>query len=291
MGAFVLAGLLSLLIGVILGLFGGGGGILAVPLLVYVVGVAAKPAIATSLFFVGGTSAVGAALAAREGRVRWKMGGLFGAASMTGAFLGGQLARFVPEPVLLGALATVMLVSALAMLRRRNESTEPQRPIAVGRMLVIGSAVGVVSGLVGAGGGFLIVPALALFGGLAMREAIGTSLFVIAMQSFAGFAGHVTHVALDWHLLAVTITAAVLGVYAGSTLGKRVSAQVLERGFAALVFLTGSFVLGKELPMLWTIPIILAALVVAISIVRKRARPSRLPTTEKECITSARLPR
>lgn len=288
MGELILAGILSSLIGVILGLLGGGGGILAVPLLVYVVGVAAKPAIATFLFFVGATSAVGTALATRAGRVRWKVGGLFAAGSMAGAFLGGQLAQFVHERALLVALAAVMLATALAMLRGREESADTRRPLAVGRIPVVGAAVGVVSGLVGAGGGFLIVPALTLFGGLAMREAIGTSLFIIAAQSFAGFIGHVTHVALDWRLLAITTTAAILGMYAGSTLGKRVSTQALKRGFSALVFVTGSFVLGRELPLRWTALVTFAALVVALLIARKTARPPQPPTPEKECITSAR---
>jgi len=247
MSELVLAGFFSLLIGVTLGLLGGGGGILAVPLLVYVAGVAAKPAIATSLIFVGATSAVGAGLAAREGRVQWKMGGLFGAGSMAGAFLGGKLAQFVPERVLLVALAIVMLVTALAMLRGRKESSDGQRPIVVGRVLAIGASVGIVSGLVGAGGGFLIVPALTLFGGLAMRDAIGTSLFIISIQSFAGFAGHVSHVELSFTLIAVMIAASVVGMFAGSTLGRHLSARALQRGFAGLVFTTGLFVLGRQI--------------------------------------------
>ncbi len=289
MGELVLAGILSALIGVVLGLLGGGGGILAVPVLVYVVGVAAKSAIAMSLFLVGTTSAVGTTLAARAGRVRWKMGGLFASSSMAGAFLGGQLARFVPERALLVALAAVMLATALAMFRERAESADAPRPIAVWRILVVGAAVGVVSGLVGAGGGFLIVPALTLFGGLAMREAIGTSLFIIAAQSFAGFVGHVTHVALDWRLLAITTAAAVLGMYAGSTLGKRVSVQGLKRGFSALVFVTGSVVLGRELSLLWTTIVILVAIVVAPLLVRKSARSPKPSGPEKESITSARF--
>lgn len=287
MGALLLAGFFSVLIGVILGLLGGGGGVLAVPILVYVVGVAAKSAIATSLFFVGSTSSIGTVLAARGRRVRWKLGATFGAASMTGAFLGGRLAQFVPERVLLGGLAAIMLVTALAMLRERKESTASDRPIAVGRMLVIGAAVGVVSGLVGAGGGFLIVPALVLFGGLAMREAIGTSLFVIFVQSFAGFAGHVSHVELDWRLLAIMTGAGIFGMYVGSKLGERVPVKALKLGFAAMVFLTGSFVLVRELSIHSSLPIILAALAVAIFVVRQRVRSSR--STEKECITSARI--
>ena len=272
------AALFSLCIGVILGLLGGGGGILAVPMLVYVLGVAAKPAIASSLFFVGTTSAIGAALAARARRVRWKMGGLFAAGSMTGAFGGGKLARFVPESVLLATLATVMLVTALAMLRGRKEREGAARAISVHYILLIGALVGVVSGLVGAGGGFLIVPALTLFGGLAMHDAIGTSLLVIALQSLAGFAGHVGHVELDPQLLATMTGAAAIGMFTGTGLGKRISAQSLKRGFAAMVFVTGVFVLGRELPWQWTLPIVLCALVLAVFFVRQSARPARSST-------------
>lgn len=289
MGALVLAGIFSVLIGTVLGLLGGGGGILAVPLLVYVVGVPTKPAIATSLFFVGATSAVGAVLATRKNHVRWKMGGLFGAGSMAGAFVGGRLVPFVPERVLLGVLSTVMLVTALAMLRDRREPAEARRSTAIGHMLAIGAAVGIVSGLVGAGGGFLIVPALTLFGGLAMRDAIGTSLFVIAIQSFAGFAGHVGHVELSFTLVAIMTAAAIVGMFLGSTLGKHVSARALKYGFAGLVLVTGLYVLGRQLPPIETAFAAVFALGAALVILRRKARPS-LSTTKKECIPSRPLP-
>lgn len=251
MALLLLASTGALLIGVVLGLLGGGGGILAVPLLVYVVGLGAKPAIATSLCFVGATSAIGAALAAREGLVRWRTGMMFGAGSMSGAFLGGKLARLVPEALLLGALAAVMLVTALAMLRGRKETTAQARPPRLGALLAIGAAVGVVSGLVGAGGGFLIVPALALLAGLAMRDAIGTSLFVISMQSFAGFAGHMGHVALRPDLIAAMTAAAIGGMVVGRAAGARVSVDSLRRGFAALVLATGLFMLTLQLAHLF----------------------------------------
>lgn len=280
METLVLEVSLSLLIGAVLGLLGGGGGILAVPLLVYVIGVGAKPAIATSLFFVGATSAVGAALAAREGRVRWKMGGLFGVGSMSGAFVGGKLAQFVPENLLLGGLATVMLVTALAMLRGPKGITEGQRPIALARMILIGVAVGVVSGLVGAGGGFLIVPALTLFGGLAMRDAIGTSMFIISVQSFAGFAGHVGHVELTFTPIAIMTAAAIVGMVVGRTLGKHVSADGLKRGFAGLVLATGLFMLGQELPPIWTALAVAVALVLAFAVGRRKPAPPTVTPTE-----------
>lgn len=289
MEAFALAGILSLLIGAVLGLFGGGGGILAVPLLVYVVGVGTRPAITASLFFVGATSALGALFAARAGRVQWKLGSLFGGGSMAGAFAGGRLAEFVPERVLLGGLAAVMLVTALAMLRARPLIRGVARDRALARMLAVGMLVGLVSGLVGAGGGFLIVPALTLLGGLALRQAIGTSLFVIALQSFAGFAGHAGHVAVDARLIALMTGAGMVGMYAGSAFGTRCSARALTRGFAILVLATGLFVLGRQIPVVWTAavtPVVIAAAFV----VARKAKPSErasLESTEKACTTSA----
>lgn len=292
MSTLLLAASLSLLIGAVLGLLGGGGGILAVPLLVYVLGVAPKPAIAASLFFVGATSVVGAAMQARAGRVRYKLGGLFGAASMLAAFVAGRLAQLVPEKVLLVGLAVVMLATALAMLRGRAARDAQARPLAAGRVLAIGAGVGAVSGLVGAGGGFLIVPALTLFGGLAMHEAIATSLLIIALQSFAGFAGHLAHTALDWQLIATMTGAAIVGLLLGAALGKRVSAQSLKRAFAALVLVTGLFVLGRQLPALWTLAVALGASLIALASLvagRKATRLHRLSSTEKECTTSARF--
>jgi len=289
MEALVLAVVLSLAIGAVLGLLGGGGGILAVPLLVYVVGVGARPAIATSLFLVGATSALGTLLAARAKRVQWKLGALFGVGSMAGAFAGGRLAAFVPERLLLGGLAAVMLATAFAMLRARPLGRRVARDPAVVRMLAVGAHVGLVSGLVGAGGGFLIVPALTILGSLALREAIGTSLFVITLQSFAGFAGHIDHVDLDPRLVAFMTGAAMIGVYAGSALGTRCSARVLTRGFAALVLATGLFVLARQIPVLWVAaatPVVLAA---ALMVARKATLSHREPMkdTEKECMISA----
>lgn len=247
----LLAALLSLLIGALLGLLGGGGGILAVPMLVYVVGVEVKTAIATSLFFIGATSAVGAALAAREGRVRWATGALFGGGSMAGAFLGGRLARFVPERALLLGLGAVMLATAVAMVRGRPSPVGGPRPSAAGPVLALGGAVGVVSGLVGAGGGFLIVPALTLLRGLALRDAIGTSLFIIAVQSFAGVLGHLGHAELSMGLVATLTVTAMLGMAGGRALGGRLPAPALTRGFAALVLVTGLFLLGRPLLPAW----------------------------------------
>lgn len=245
----ILAAALSSLIGLVLGMLGGGGAILTLPMLVYVVGLEPKAAIASSLFVVGATSLVGTSVHARAGAVRWKIGSIFGAAAMVGAYVGGRLAHFVPSTVLLVMFGTMMLVTATAMLRGRKASEEV-RPMRLASALGLGGAVGIISGLVGAGGGFLIVPALTIFGGIAMREAIGTSLFVIALQSFAGFAGHVTHVHLDWTLLLTIAGAAMASSVVGARVGTKMSPTLLRQGFAWLVIAMGLFIFGKQLPPL-----------------------------------------
>lgn len=263
-----LALLLSLAIGVTVGLLGGGGSILTLPLLVYLLGLEPRTAIASSLLVVGATSLVGALAHARAGNVQGRAGATFGAAAMAGAFVGGRLASFVPGAVLLLLFALVMLVTALAMMRPRVEPAG-DRPLAVARVLAIGAGVGVVAGLVGAGGGFLVVPALALFGGLAMRQAVGTSLMVIALQSFAGLLGHLRHVRLDLRLVGLLTVAAVLGSLLGARLTKRVPAAALRSGFAWLVLGMALFMLGKQLGP--RVPLLLAPVVLALAFFFHRA--------------------
>lgn len=250
---------LSLAIGVVLGMLGGGGAILTLPMLVYAVGVEPKAAIAMSLFVVGATSLVSTAVHARAGRVRWKLGAVFGGAAMAGAFVGGRLAQFVPGAVLLLVFALFMVATATAMLRKgRGAPAVDAGAPRIGRALALGAGVGVLSGLVGAGGGFLIVPALTIFAGFAMHEAIGTSLFVIALQSFAGFAGHATHTELDWRLVAAITVAAIVGSLGGASVAGKLPADRLRKGFAWLVIAMGLFVFAKQLP---------TALAVAASVV------------------------
>lgn len=242
---------LSVLIGVSLGLLGGGGSILTVPILVYAVGLSPKSAIATSLLVVGITSAVAALTRARMGQVDWRTGLLFGAAGMVGAFVGGQIARFVPGGLLLLGFAGMMLATSVAMIRGRRGSSEAasrRNGLPVARIVSQGVGVGGVAGLVGAGGGFLVVPALVLLGGLPMNIAIGTSLLVIAMQSFAGLVGHLTHVRIDWVLGGLVSLAAVAGSLVGTRLGNRLPQQTLRKGFGWFVLAMGFFVVGKQWP-------------------------------------------
>lgn len=252
---------LAVLVGLSLGLLGGGGSILTLPLLVYVAGMETKEAIATSLLVVGVTSAVAVISHARAGRVQWRTGLLFGAAGMVGAYAGGRLAEFVPGAVLLGAFALMMIATAIAMLRgRRGGATRSAHDrIPVGRVLLDGVVVGLVTGIVGAGGGFLVVPALTLLGGLSMPVAVGTSLLVIAMKSAAGLGGYLASVSIDWGLAAMVTAAAVVGSLIGGRLTSRISPDSLRRAFGWFVLVMAAFILVQELPESFWSPLPLLA--------------------------------
>lgn len=239
--------ILAVAVGIALGLLGGGGSILTLPILTYVAGVEPRAAIAASLFVVAVTSAMGAVTHARAGRVRWRTGLLFGAAGMLGAYGGGHLAGHLPPRTLMLAFAAVMVIAAILMLRGRRAASGAPRELAIGRAAVIGATVGLVVGTVGAGGGFVVVPALVLLGGLAMETAVGTSLLVIAMQSTAGFVGHLGHAAVPWPLTLGVTAAAVAGSLVGGRLAGRVPPAQLRRAFGVFVLLMAALVLAKEL--------------------------------------------
>ncbi|HEY0709082.1 MAG TPA: TSUP family transporter [Polyangia bacterium] len=250
----ILAALLSVIIGLSLGLLGGGGSIVTVPILVYAIGLPAKTAIATSLFVVALTSLAAVVPHARAGHVRWKTAWLFGGTGMVGAFLGGRLAKFLPPNLLLVGFALMMLATAIAMIRGRREGRTPspaQGRRSTGRIAIEGTTVGLVTGLVGAGGGFLVVPALVLLGGLTMTEAVGTSLVVIALKSSAGFLGHLGHVDVPWTLAAVVSAAAISGSVVGSKLSGRVPEAWLRPLFGWFVAVMSAFVIGKQIPGDW----------------------------------------
>jgi uncharacterized membrane protein YfcA len=249
---------LALLIGVSLGLLGGGGSIITVPILRYALGMEGHEAIATSLLVVATTSFTAMLVHARKGRVRWRTGLIFGSAGMLGAYLAGTVAHRVPAPLLLAGFGAMMLVTAVAMLR-------PERPVPqasdesaarsstrlpTAKIVLEGLIVGAVTGLVGAGGGFLVVPALVLLGRLPMPAAIGTSLLVISLKSFAGFFGYIEHTSIDWPLALGTSAFAVVGSAAGAWVAARVSAQTLRKSFGWFVVAMAFFILARELPPL-----------------------------------------
>lgn len=237
------------LIGLSLGLMGGGGSILTVPVLVYVLGYAAKPAIAMSLPIVGATSLVGAMSHWRSRNIDWRTGALFGLVAMAGAFLGARFAVRLSGAVQLTALSVVMLVAAVAMLRSSRakapvvaESSPPPRV----RLALVGLGVGVLTGVVGIGGGFLIVPALVVLGRVPMKQAVGTSLLVIAMNSAAGFAGYAGSVDVPWGFLLAFTAVAIGGILVGTSLIRFVSAATLKRGFAVFLLAVAAVMLFQN---------------------------------------------
>ncbi len=244
----VIIALLSLFMGGVLGLLGGGGSILTVPILAYVAGMPAGEAIASSLVVVGITSVVGAISHAGRGGVEWKTGLIFGGVAMVGAFAGGRLAFLFPGWLLLTLFASLMLATSVLMLsKRKNSSDHTPKRASIPVIAIEGFIVGAVTGLVGAGGGFLVVPALVILGGLPMHKAIGTSLLVIAMKSGAGVAGHLSHVDVDWTLTSMVAIFAVAGSVVGARFSAKLPADTLRTVFAWFVLVMGMFILSKEL--------------------------------------------
>ena len=207
---------LGLAIGVLLGLLGGGGSILAVPALVYGAGEPLARAVPASLLVVGISSATALLPRLRGGQVRWRIALVFGASGMLAAFAGAAVNRLLPEQLVLLGFVAVMIAA--------------------------GVAVGFLTGLFGVGGGFLIIPALVLLLGLPMTVAVGTSLVIVTLNSAAGFTAHAGNVQLDWPLLAAFTAAAVTGSLLASRVSTRIDTQRLQRSFAVLVLATASAV-------------------------------------------------
>jgi len=239
---------LAVLIGVSLGLLGGGGSILTVPVFVYVLGYDPKRAIAMSLAVVGTTSLLGAVTHWRAGHVRLRVAAVFGGIAMIGSYAGARLSALVSGTAQLTGFAIVMLVAAVFMLRSAIRPEEPRPAAAVSTPLLgmLALGVGLLTGLVGIGGGFLIVPALALGAGLPMRHAIGTSLAVIAFNAFTGFAGYAGQFAIPWGIIAVFSVAAIAGVFVGSAGARFVAPGTLRKGFAVFLVVMGLFMLYQN---------------------------------------------
>lgn len=240
---------LALAIGLSLGLLGGGGSILTVPVLHYIFSINAHDAIAMSLVVVAITSGFALIAHAREGTVRWKTGLIFGASSMVSAFAGGRLGAGLPGQVLVVAFAVLMAtVGTVMFLRtRRTEVCPSALRAAPSRMLVTGVGVGLLTGVLGAGGGFVIVPALSLAGGLSMRDAVATSLLVITMNSVAAVAGTFGHASFDLGVLVPVALIAMAGSVVGMRLGRHLTAKQLQAGFGVFIVVIGAAILLREL--------------------------------------------
>ncbi|MCC7053243.1 MAG: sulfite exporter TauE/SafE family protein [Gemmatimonadaceae bacterium] len=232
-------------IGASLGLLGGGGSILTVPVLVHALGIAAPSAVAMSMPVVGLTSLVGAVGHWRAGHVRIQSALAFGGMAMVGAYLGSSIGRAIGGEAQLTLLALLMTITAIAMWRKpaarppETAAAASARP-RMGIAAVVAFAVGLLTGTVGIGGGFLVVPALVLFVGLSMADAIGTSLVVIAMNAAAGLAGYAGHVPIQWRTVAWFSALAALGILAGLRLAPHIPAARLRRAFAVLLVVVGA---------------------------------------------------
>lgn len=245
---------LALLVGVVLGLLGGGGSLLAVPIFLYVFHVPPKPAIAMSLVVVGMSALVGFLTHWRQGTVSVRVAVLFGALAMTGAFAGARLARHVPAPVQLSLFTAFALSAAVMMLRDSLRAPAPARaqpfehaPRFSPLLGVLAVAVGGLTALIGAGGGFLIVPALVLIGDVPVKAAVGSSLLIIAMNATSGVGGYLGQVAFDWRLVGWFTGIAAVGAIAGTRLMHRLPAARIKQGFAIMILVLGTYLVIRSL--------------------------------------------
>lgn len=259
MSIAILGHVLAVGIGLSLGLIGGGGSILAVPILVYVMGLGGREAIAMSLFIVGSVSLLGVISYARQGLVKWRVVAGFTPAAMIGAYSGTQLVKlpWITETVQLVSFGVVMLAASVLMIRRGSGQPKPPSinlssdctPRRLALWLIIatrGLCVGTITGFVGVGGGFLIIPALVLLSRIPMKMAVGTSLLIIALNSAVGFIGYLGQVSIDWNLTISFTLAAAVGTVSGSSLSQLVEANRLQKGFGYFVLVVAVFVLVQR---------------------------------------------
>jgi uncharacterized protein len=248
-------------IGMILGLIGGGGSILSIPILVYIFHLDIVTASAYSLFIVGMTSLVGAIPKYREHLVSLRTGILFGVPSIVSIFSTRKwIVPSIPESVisfgefeltkrllLLGIFATLMILASVSMIRRSETAPMEQHPWYTTLLIIEGILIGFLTGLVGAGGGFLIIPALVLLTGLPFKTAVGTSLFIIAINSLMGFLGDVMNLQIAWGFLLSITALAISGIFIGNSFSKRISQVRLRKSFGWFVLVTGCMILTREL--------------------------------------------
>jgi uncharacterized protein len=238
---------LSGLIGLSLGLIGGGGSIITVPVLVYVAGVPVREAVGLSLAIVGMTAGVGGVFKARQGQVDVRAALLFGATGMAGAPLGARLTRLVEPAVLLLLFALLMVYVGMRMLGARGEKeTAGKSEASLGKCGLAGLGVGVLTGFLGVGGGFLIVPALLRFARMRMHQAVGTSLLIIAANSASGFAAHLHEIGAHLGLASALTAAAVVGVLGGTAMGRRMHPGGLKAAFGGLTLAVAVYLIAMN---------------------------------------------
>ncbi|WP_030610705.1 sulfite exporter TauE/SafE family protein [Streptomyces sclerotialus] len=244
MSALILALAAGAVVGLALGALGGGGSVLAVPALIYLLGFTPAAATTASLLIVTATSLTALYAHARTGNVRWRAGALFAAAGLVPAALAGLAAARLPHWVLTLAFAAVAALAAVRMLRRTRPDAEERQPPTVRpvRAAAGGAGLGALTGLLGVGGGFLAVPALVTVLAFEMRAAVGTSLLVISANSLASLATRGTTMGgLDWAVIAPFTAAAILGAWDGKRLAARASGPLLQRAFALALLAVAAF--------------------------------------------------
>ncbi|HUJ29083.1 MAG TPA: sulfite exporter TauE/SafE family protein [Myxococcales bacterium] len=233
-------------IGVSLGLLGGGGSILTVPALVYWVGLPPLEATTSSLVVVGLTSLSAALQHFHGGRLQLRPALVFAGAGVPGSFAGSIVSRRIPPQALLVAFALLMAAAGVAMLLRRDY--QPAVRASLSRVIPAGLAVGILTGVLGVGGGFLIVPALVLFAGLSMVDAVGTSVAVIAVNCAGGFAGRISAAdTVQWKLTLGFSAVAIAGSFAGAALVGRIAVRWLRRGFGAFVLAIAGYMIASTM--------------------------------------------
>ena len=254
----------SIFIGVSLGLIGGGGSILTVPVLVYILGVNPVLATAYSLFVVGSTSLVGAATYMKKGLVNYKTALVFAVPSFIAVFLTRKfLVQALPDPLftvgeaiitknigIMVFFALIMLAASYSMITAKKcVDCDENEPVVFNFPMIAleGSVVGVITGIVGAGGGFLIIPALVLLAKLPMKLAVGTSLLIIAAKSLIGFLGDLSTQTIDWQLLLIFTSLSIVGIFIGSALSRKINEEILKTGFGWFVLVMGIYIITKEL--------------------------------------------
>ena len=249
---------LAFVIGILLGLLGGGGSILMVPVLLYVLRMEPKSALASTQVILAATSAVAVVVHARASRVVFPSEPRLGSLEWRGPILVDGLPALFPTKLLLLGFTALMAISAVAMLRRRSAAATERPPPSLVRGAAVGSATGFLAGLLGVGGGFLIVPALTELGGLPMDRAIGTSLFVITLQASMGALGYLAHASVRWDVVPVLALVMALGSTAGDFC-PRISVAALRRSFAILILIVAVGMLARNILLTHTQPAAAAA--------------------------------
>lgn len=259
----IIAYVSALIIGISLGLIGGGGSILTVPVLVYLMGIAPTQATAYSLFIVGYTSLIGSYNFYKKQLLEIKTALIFGAPSIVAVFLTRKfLVPAIPDYLfsvgsievsrdlfLMLLFAILMLAASFSMIKKspEKESNKPKNTFNFPLIFLEGAVVGVLTGLVGAGGGFLIIPALVLLTGMEMKKAVGTSLFIIAVKSIIGFLGDLGHFEIDWFMLLLFTSISVAGIFIGSYISNGIDGKKLKTSFGWFVLIMGVYIIIKEL--------------------------------------------